>query len=373
MRSLLSVLRLILVGVLLVLSIVPAYAQQPVDFNAEIALVWEQLHAQPDDFSIACMPVAERPTIALYHANDPFPLASVSKLLIFIEYAQQVDAGIIPRDEMVDVETLNRFDLPRTNGGAHERFLEQFPANARSISLWDVAITGMMQYSSNAASDLVLARLGPVDWDSLYQTLDIVSTEHPHSMGIIALLMNNHETGETRLSEVPSLDVTQGEALFDRYLHDAEWRQAEIDYRAGRRRVFPAWDVQAAILQQVTAKGTTRDFLNVMAAVYGPAGPLSDSVKTMVRTALRWRDNAFLDSVYAEYGSKLGYYSGGTLALAAYGSPYLGGPVFSIVFIRNIPRQVYNEMRYQDSIGYLAHWMIANDCVGLLDAIYTHD
>ena len=249
MRSLLSVWRLILVGILLVLSIVPAYAQQPIDFNAEIALVWEQLHAQPDDFSVACMPVVESPTITLYHANEAFPLASVSKLLIFIEYARQVDAGIIPLDEMVVVDALNRYDLPRTNGGAHERFLELYPADVRTISLWDVATTGMIQYSSNAASDLVLSRLGPVDWDSLYQTLDTQNTEYPHSMGIIALLMNNHETGETRMSEVGSLDVAQGEALLDRYLHDDEWRQAEIDYRAGRRRVFPSWDIQAAVLQ----------------------------------------------------------------------------------------------------------------------------
>jgi hypothetical protein len=73
--------------------------------------------------------------------------------------------------------------------------------------------------------------------------------------------------------------------------------------------------------------------------------------------------------MYMEYGSKLGFYSGGVIALVAYGHPYNGNPVISVAFLRNIPRRVYNEMLQQDSIGELAHWMNLNECTGLLDAM----
>ena len=63
----------------------------------------------------------------MYNSTEPFPLASVSKLLIFIEYARQVAAGVIPTDEMVPIETLNLYDVPRSNAGAHQQFLAEYP------------------------------------------------------------------------------------------------------------------------------------------------------------------------------------------------------------------------------------------------------
>ncbi|NLF75054.1 MAG: serine hydrolase [Chloroflexi bacterium] len=363
--------RFLIVLVVLALGCSPAYALQPSNPNPALALLWEQIHAQPDDFSAACMPLSNRAAMLLYNAYEPFPLASVSKLLIFIEYARQVDAGLIPIGETVEVATLNLYDLPRTNRGAHGQFMALYPPETQHISLWDVAAIGMIQYSSNAASDYLLDRLGPVVWYTLYRTLGVTGTGAPHSLSIIPLLMNNHETGEPGLDDIPLLSITQGEKLFERYVQDPAWRLEEIAYRADRRRSFPTWDVQAAILQQHTVTGTAYDFINIMDSIYGAGGPLPDTVKLMVRAALAWKDNEFINETYIEYGSKLGFYSGGVLALVAFGYPYEGQPVISAVFMRNIPRRVYNELLEQDSIGYLAHWMNRNACAGLLEAIYA--
>ncbi len=159
-----------------------------------------------------------------------------------------------------------------------------------------------------------------------------------------------------------------GEALFDRYVQDTAWHQAEISYRSARR-TFPAWEVQAAILDQLTVTGTVYDFLHVLIAVYDSGGPLSEGTKAMVRAALQWHNSAYIDARYTEYGSKLGFYSGGVLALIAYGQPLDGKPVVSATFIRHIPRQVYNDLRGWDSIGELAHWMNADECAGLYEVI----
>ena len=54
-----------------------------------------------------------------------------------------------------------------------------------------------------------------------------------------------------------------------------------------------------------------------MVAVYDSDGPLPDSIKFIVRTGLRWRESAFIDANYIEFGSKLGFYSCGVLTLVA--------------------------------------------------------
>lgn len=360
---------LILVFAIAACSVLPAQARQGPDAGRALAPLWEQIHARPQDFAAACLPLDGEAGPTLVHPDEPFPLASVSKLLIFIEYARQVEAGTLNPYEPVPTETLNRYDLPRTNTGAHQQFLASYPPGTTAITLADVASVGMIQYSSNAASDYVLARLGTVDWDSLYRLLTLSSTSYPHSLSAIPLLMENHDTGQITPAQIASLSVAQGEALFDRYVSDPNWRRAEITYRLDQRRPFPAWDVQATLLQQVTATGTVSDFLKIMVAIYGTGGPLSELVKLHTRAALTWRDNAFIDGMYIEYGSKLGYYSGGTLTLVAYGYPLAGTPVVSVIFFRNIPRSTYNDMRDLDSIGYLAHWMNLNACAGLLEAV----
>ena len=354
----------VLAAIVLPATVLPANAQPSIDLD----LLWEQVQAHPGDFSAACMPLAQPENAVYVNANEAFPLASVSKLLIFVEYARRVDAGLIAQDEQVTLATLNLYDLPGTNRGAHEDFLALYPAGVNTLALWDVAAIGMMQYSSNAAADYVLARLGVVAWDDLLKALGMTSTDPPHALSAIPLLMNNHETGKPTLSGVSALSTTQGTTFFEQYVNDPDWRQAELVYRATERRIFPGWNIQTAILQQHTATGTTTDFLNALRVIYGPGDGLTAGAKILVRSALRWNGYESIDAAYSEYGSKLGFYSGGVLTLVAYGHPYGGQPVISATFLRNIPQRTYYQLLREDSIGDLAHWLNHNTCVGLAEA-----
>lgn len=353
------------------LCALPAQAQQSIPADLDLALVWEQVHAQPDDFSAACQPLSDVIALdpVLYNAEERFPLASVAKLMVLIEYAQQVDEGHITLSELVDIGTLNLYDLPRTDGGAHRQFLDLYPPGAYRVTLWDVAAIGMIQYSSNAASDYLLDRLRPVNWSGLYGKLDIHDTSYPHPLGMVALLMNNHETGRAVMADVDTLSALDGETYFERYINDLAWRRDEINYRNSPGPRFPGWNVQSVILQQHTATGTAADLLKVMLAIYGPESPLTDNAQFLTRLALQWHGYPVIDATYTEYGAKLGFYSGGTLTLVAFGDPHNGMPVISVALFRNIPRNTYEQMLDADSIGDLAHWMHLNACRGLLDAI----
>ncbi|MGQ9908971.1 MAG: serine hydrolase [Candidatus Flexifilum sp.] len=329
-----------------------------------LALLWEQIAARPADFAIGCMPLNNEAAAVVYQPDVRFPLASVSKLLIFMEYARQLESGAIPFDELVEVSALARYHLPGTDLGAHEAFLARFPEGTQTLRLRDVAV-GIIQYSSNAATDYLLDRLAPADWDGLFAALQLTATDPPHAFTLIPLLMNNHETGRARLATVPALSLAQGQAYLERYVSDPVWRAQEIAYRERRRSDFPDWRTQAAVLQQHTASGTVRDFLRVLRAIYGPDSPLSLTVRTLTRAALRWQDNDYINARYTEYGSKLGFYSGGLLTLVAYGQPIGGFPVISVIFLRNLPRLAYQELLERDAIGELAHWLNATRCVDL--------
>ena len=105
--------------------------------------------------------------VANFGSERAMPLASTVKMLIAVEYAQQVAAGKVRPDESVALAALDRYFLPGSDGGAHRGWLKfarktnlvagQGPSEA--VRLQDV-VRGMMQLSSNANADWLIERLG---------------------------------------------------------------------------------------------------------------------------------------------------------------------------------------------------------------------
>jgi len=343
--------------------------QAQIDPNPDLETLWRQVRLQPEDFAVACLPLEEQQSPVLYNLSIRHPLASVTKVMILIEFANQVTTQRLDPTERIPVEELNRYALRRTDMGSHDRFLATYDDNIQWITLWDIATIGMIDYSSNPASDYVLARLGDVDWENMYRVLGLTATDYPHPLTTIPFLMNNHEMGQATWDDVPNLSLDEANDLLEQYLDDTQWRNDEIAYRAERRRNFPSWAIQTAILQDHTANGTVYDLMLVMQAIYSDISPLANNTKALVRQALRWDNSSLIDSTYFEYGSKLGFYSGGTLTLVAYGNPYNSDPIISVAFFRKIPSRTYFEMLREDSIGLFAHYMNLNGCDGLLENI----
>lgn len=98
-----------------------------------------------------------------FQADQLRPLASTVKILVAIEYSQQAAQGEIDPDEQVSKDELARFYISRTDGGAHEAWLEtmhkQKLIKNESVLLREVA-KGMMSHSSNANTEYLMMRLG---------------------------------------------------------------------------------------------------------------------------------------------------------------------------------------------------------------------
>lgn len=91
------------------------------------------------------------------------PLASLSKIIVLAEFAEQVAGQQINPDEKVPLSSLNRFYIPGSDGSAHSEWLFDLEEKGldpkKDITMLEVA-RGMIQYSSNANTDFLMEKLG---------------------------------------------------------------------------------------------------------------------------------------------------------------------------------------------------------------------
>lgn len=98
--------------------------------------------------------------------NVDFPIASITQVIIALDYSKQAAAGKIDPNKTVSVKELERFYVPKTDGNAHMNWLTSLN-NPLEVTLKQVA-EGMVANSSNANTDYLINVLGV---DSINDTL----------------------------------------------------------------------------------------------------------------------------------------------------------------------------------------------------------
>lgn len=98
-----------------------------------------------------------------YQSDVVRPLASTVKMLIAVEYAMQIDEGVLDKDRYVPLDELSRYYAKGTDGNAHVEWLKAMEGEGKvvenKVTLHDVA-KGMVTYSSNANTDYLINLLG---------------------------------------------------------------------------------------------------------------------------------------------------------------------------------------------------------------------
>lgn len=148
--------------------------------------------------------------IVAYEADRVRPLASTVKILIAAEYAMQIEAGKLNRENEVPLADLKRYYLKDTDGGAHERWLEEMEKNKEmkngKVALDDVA-RGMITYSSNTNTDYLIDLLGIDDINRRAKELGLKSHEPVYPI-VGALLIPYEEKGMT-VEELRKMDMEE--------------------------------------------------------------------------------------------------------------------------------------------------------------------
>ncbi|MFW5692290.1 MAG: serine hydrolase [Chloroflexota bacterium] len=289
----------------------------------------------PDQVGIACYALDDGENGVYLNADVAFPLASTAKILILTAYAQQVADGELDPQTRVHLETLNRYLLPGTDGGAHNAWLQTVVAEDETVLLDDV-VYGMIRFSSNANTDYLLDQLDPERLENLIESLELTNTTIPGSILGLFLALDNHETGvldpdDITLEELDALQAT----LAERYVTDADWRAAQ-----GQRRLQAAVPLQQRYFSENGSQGSPLDFARLMEAIY--TGAIGDEAAAIARGYLAWPmiDFPLSWADFESVGTKGGSLPG-ILTAAYYGHPVDGPPVVLAIFYRDLDLMTY--------------------------------
>ena len=141
--------------------------------------------------------------LVTYQSDVVRPLASTVKTLIAVEYAMQIDAGLLDKDSAVALDDLSRYYAKGTDGNAHPAWLEWMDSegeiNNNEVTLHDVA-KGMVTYSSNANTDYLIDLLGADAINERAKSLGLSQHEEVYPIGS-ALLIPEHLKSESMTDE----------------------------------------------------------------------------------------------------------------------------------------------------------------------------
>jgi len=148
------------------------------------------------------------------NTKEQLPLASTVKIIVAIAYAQQAAGGHINPQQRVRLGELEKFYIPKTDGGAHEAWLAQLNLNDKeSVPLSEVA-NGMITYSSNANTEYLMHILGLQYINEVLTQLDL--KDHEPLYPIVSalyiptqLMDDNSRTKKETLTALKDMDMTE--------------------------------------------------------------------------------------------------------------------------------------------------------------------
>lgn len=307
------------------------------------------------------------------NADTPLVTASMMKLVVLAAYESAVAKGELDPDEMIRVADLERYYLPKTDGGAHISGLASlgvktdelgFALDQQAVIALDEIARIMIHYSGNAETDYLIQRLG-------YEKVNSVSgmEQHTpiHSILGISLAMMNHEKSladaslrQQLIREVEQENYAYFDRLVNLYLNDSDWRAKQIEFMQSDRYINAAnelgWAGQVEA-GQFFPKGTAREYAQLMAKVASEQ-LISDKVSSLMQEKLEtipadWPLRTFF---YRRYGSKDGL-TAGLINLASYGVPKngsLAGETRIVVIMTNeLPVQAWSSQVSYQGIYFL--------------------
>lgn len=328
----------------------------------------EQLIAAPQTVGLAVYRAGDEANGVFLNADVQMPLASVSKVITLVAYAEAVAAGELDPLSTITLAELENYYLPNFDLGAHPRAVRELQEAGRVFGdppavLLEQLPWMMIRHSSNAASDYLHLLLGQAVMEETAVTLNLTQQTAPCTFLGQFLIMGNHLNGSsfdnvTRYVQNSALYAQDVTLLAEAYTQDADFRAAEQAWRAQRRTV--PFTVQAAFTDALNAHGTPQEYAALMARI--AMNDLSSGESSfLARRALEW-PMQFPDN--QEKFSNLGYKNGslpGVLNVLYYAYP-LGEttPLVIALFFHDLPNDTYRQWRNALPHDEFARWLLAD-------------
>jgi D-alanyl-D-alanine carboxypeptidase len=182
----------IVVSVVAIFLLLNLYLPSKVDPD----IVLEFIKQNPEKASFTML--SNQELLVEYQSDRAMPLASVAKIIVAVEYAEQAAQNKIDPDQMVSLDELNRYYIPKLDGGAQEEWEQSLKSviDHSSVPLREV-VKGMISFSSNANMEYLMEILGVDSINLNLEKLGLHSHEplYPFysSLFIPYLLMTDYE------------------------------------------------------------------------------------------------------------------------------------------------------------------------------------
>ena len=331
-----------------------------------IASILEFAKRQPEDIAIIGLNINQDDTMSTtisWNAQQPMPLASSRKIVVLAAYAHAISSKILEPNMPVKLSEWEAYYLPGLDGGAHRNSLSALKISAdqhgraknqnTTVPL-DTLARFMIETSDNAATDLILTRLGK---DAIPQTIQRLGLSGQEDFGPLcgvgSAWFDSSSNGQyqslplqTRVADSwkRAEEIRNNPALRD----PNTIREASKELGLGKQKV---------LANTTDTHGTVQDYANLMARIM-TGKDFSPTELEIMRRHMSWPFRAnpsnhdVYENLYAKGGSLLGVLTD-NLGINPKVEPYVGQRHIISMFLRNIPENQYDQLAQSHQHGMM--------------------
>lgn len=238
--------------------------------------VWKKLNDDKMTSSLVFNENGETKTAI--HSDQLMSLASTVKIIVALEYAYQVEENKVNAEEKIDLKELEKYYVPKLDGGAHEAWLDYIKENGQAqgqkVSLREVT-RGMIAFSSNANTEFLMRKLKVENMEQRLKELHIQN--HTPLFFFTSALFMPYELKMKYYPNKPMKEVKEQIIQKIRKMDDEKWIQlsTEINEELTINDTYQKdiniaewWDSDFDLLFSDTfIKSTTSEYAKIMAFI----------------------------------------------------------------------------------------------------------
>lgn len=286
------------------------------------------IQAHPQNVSVVSYDLSKPDSGIYYEADTLRPMGDLSTLLLAIEYARQVNEGLINPGARVALSKVARFDIPKVYNTYHTEALAELKRKKKikngTVSIDDL-VRSALQSNDLAASDYLYFRLGAKNVREIPKILHLKTIEAPLPWSGLAVLWKPslyHQTAEQRFDSLKKMPA-------EKYRNDAiaDAQKLETD-DAFYHKIQKSFDdngldilfSQERKFYELTPKGSPREMAKVLEKIVSDS-LINPAVSRHIRKLLEQDvSGPMLNKLFNEYGgtfdSRMGLLNGADFGIA---------------------------------------------------------
>lgn len=277
---------------------------------------------QPEYVSIVSYNVNDPDSGIYYQADTPRTLGFMGSIFLLAEYERQVDQGMLDPDEVISLDEIEQYVLPKVSQNAHDGAVAVLTEESETFTL-DEAVSVMVEYNDFAIHDYLWFRLGEENLRNMMGQFELNVTEMPVPFSGIYSVVSPILGPEENTSENASTLFTDLTALGRDELFSFMITQADLNVIGERvqerKEILEDERLGMTFMEERDAlkffpQTTARELTMVMEYIYDDS-LLSPEISQAVKEKLRWSmDSAPIQRSFSDYGaiyeSRMGVLSG---------------------------------------------------------------